>query len=128
MAGASAYFEGGITTYNLEQKVTHLGIDRAPAASVNCVSPRVAIQMAHGVRFLFRDKPEPTAKHWAVATTGYAEPLEALPVPHAYIAVTNGSTESVRRIEAPIGLTRTQTQQFFAEQALLFFLEVVGTP
>ena len=24
VSGASAYFEGGITTYNLEQKVTHL--------------------------------------------------------------------------------------------------------
>lgn len=122
VSGASAYFEGGITTYNLEQKVTHLGIDRAYAASVNCVAPRVAIQMALGARRLFNTF---SPQSWVIATTGYAEPHEASQ-PHAYIAVTNGLIESVRRFEAPAEATRIQVQQSIAEQALLFFLEVVG--
>ena len=47
-SGASAYFLGGITAYNFEQKVRHLSIDPDHALACNCVSDRVAGEMAMG--------------------------------------------------------------------------------
>lgn len=69
-SGASAYFLGGLTAYALEQKVRHLGVSRAEAVAVDCVSAAVAWQMARGACALF-------GADVAVATTGYAEPALA---------------------------------------------------
>jgi len=80
--GASEYFLGGITAYNLEQKVRHLGVNRAHARRVDCVSPRVAVEMAQGAVELF-------GADLAVATTGYAQPNVAagVTVPMAWWAL-----------------------------------------
>ncbi|HMD59784.1 MAG TPA: nicotinamide-nucleotide amidohydrolase family protein [Opitutaceae bacterium] len=67
ISGASEFFLGGVTAYTLDGKVRHLGIDRAEAAAVNCVSARVAEQMARGACVLF-------GADVGAATTGYAEP------------------------------------------------------
>jgi nicotinamide-nucleotide amidase len=67
VSGASNYFLGGITAYSLGQKVKHLGVNRAHARKVDCVSQRVAVEMAQGACVLF-------GADLAVATTGYAEP------------------------------------------------------
>lgn len=67
VSGSSAYFLGGITAYSLDQKVKQLGVRRALAEPVNCVSPAVAAQMARGAAVRF-------GSDLAVATTGYAEP------------------------------------------------------
>jgi len=69
-SGASEFFLGGITAYTLEQKVRHLGVSRAVAEPVDCVSAEVAWQMARGACVLF-------GADVAVATTGYAEPVPA---------------------------------------------------
>ena len=65
--GASVFFRGGLTAYTRAQKVRHLGVDRAAAEPVDCVSAEVAWQMARGACALF-------GSDLAVATTGYAEP------------------------------------------------------
>src|SRR5688500_7487656 len=49
ISGASNFFAGGMTAYNIDQKVSLLGIDRAHAERVNCVSMVVAREMAEGV-------------------------------------------------------------------------------
>src|SRR5204863_10010142 len=67
ISGASDYFLGGVTAYSLEQKVKLPGVNRAHAKSVDCVSQRVAVEMAAGAIRLF-------GADLAVATTGYAEP------------------------------------------------------
>jgi nicotinamide-nucleotide amidase len=67
VSGASGFFLGGITAYSLEQKVRHLGVNRAQAEAVNSVSAEVAEQMARGVCTLF-------GSDIGVSTTGYAEP------------------------------------------------------
>lgn len=64
--GASEFFLGGITAYTLEQKVRHLGVERASAAACACVSAEVAAQMARGAAALF-------SADVGVATTGFAE-------------------------------------------------------
>lgn len=124
VSGASAYFLGGVTAYALEQKVSLLGVDRAHAAEVNCVSARVAEEMARGVCERF-------GADVGVATTGYAEPARAagVTVPFAWWAVVRrggagargkkGEEFSVRhgRVECP-GATRVEVQAIVAEAAL----------
>ncbi|MES1168551.1 MAG: CinA family protein, partial [Oleiharenicola lentus] len=82
VSGASDYFLGGITAYALEQKVKLLGVNRAHARTVDCVSQRVAVEMAVGAAKLF-------GADLAVATTGYAEPAPKRKVrtPHAWWAI-----------------------------------------
>ena len=43
---ALKFFEGGITTYNINQKVTHLRIDKKKGEECNCVSEQTANEMA----------------------------------------------------------------------------------
>jgi nicotinamide-nucleotide amidase len=67
ISGASDFFLGGVTAYTLDQKVRHLGVDRAEAEAADGVSARIAEQMARGACALF-------GSDVAAATTGYAEP------------------------------------------------------
>ena len=85
VSGASEYFLGGLTAYSLEQKVRHLGVNRTHARRVNCVSQRVAVEMAQGAAKLF-------GADLAVATTGYAEPSRAdgIRAPMAWWALCHG--------------------------------------
>ena len=62
---ALKFFEGGITTYNINQKVTHLRIDKKKGEECNCVSEQTANEMALGVCELF-------GTDWGIAITGYA--------------------------------------------------------
>ena len=79
---ASKFFQGGITAYNLGQKARHLHIEPIHAENCNCVSEKVAGQMALGTTRLF-------ASDWGIATTGYAAPVPECSVEHpfAYYAI-----------------------------------------
>ncbi len=115
--GASNYFLGGVTAYSLEQKVKLLGVNRAHAKRVNCVSQRVAVEMAHGVMELF-------GADLAAATTGYAQPDRAAGVksPMAWWAICrrrpNGRLElNSGTIEVP-GASRTEAQARIAADVI----------
>jgi nicotinamide-nucleotide amidase len=117
ISGASKFFIGGLTAYSLDEKVRHLGVSRAEAKRVNCVSAGVAEQMAQGACALFRTDI-------GVATTGYAEPSAALGVtnPFSWWAIAHrksrGSGRFVSiatgRIECP-GAGRVEAQVIVAE-------------
>lgn len=68
MPEASLVYNGGITAYNLEQKTKHLKVDPVHAARVNCVSERVAVEMAAEVATVFDAA-------WGIGITGYAAPV-----------------------------------------------------
>ena len=115
--GSSAYFLGGVTAYSIEEKVKLLGVNRAAAKKVNCVSAAVAEAMAIGAAKLF-------GADLAVATTGYAEPSAAAGVtaPMAWWAVTHrrrGRTVKIfsGRVECP-GEPRVAVQEIVAEVVL----------
>ena len=118
ISGASDFFAGGVTAYNLRQKSHILGVDRPHAQDVNCVSQRVAEEMAKGTAKLF-------GASLAVSSTGYAEPYPALGVeiPCGHLALWqrdgNGDGRLLyhERVEAP-GLDRTQVQIHLAEAIL----------
>jgi nicotinamide-nucleotide amidase len=65
---ASAFFQGGITAYNVGQKTRHLNVDPIEAMMCNAVSKKVADTMALNVARLF-------LCDWGIAVTGYAAPL-----------------------------------------------------
>lgn len=112
ISGASNFFLGGMTAYTLEQKVRHLGVDRAAAAAVDCVSPQVAEQMARGVAILF-------GADLGLATTGYAEPAadQGVVAPYAWWALAHhtaaGWQMMHRRVDFP-GAARVAVQQAVA--------------
>lgn len=115
--GASEFFLGGLTAYTVEQKVRHLGVDRAAAVAVNCVSEEIARQMARGVCALF-------GSDVGVATTGYAEPSppNGAFAPYACWAIAlrgpdNRSTLRSGRVVCA-GMTRVGVQQSVARAVL----------
>jgi len=117
LSGASRFFLGGITTYTLPEKVRHLGVDRAAARRVDCVSAQVAAEMAAGVCRLFGSEV-------GAGVTGYAEPLAERGVrePHAWWALAIRRRGRVRqvaagRIECP-GASRLEAQQIIADGVL----------
>ncbi len=124
ISGASEFFEGGITTYSLKQKVDLLGVDHEHAREVNGVSERVTRELARGVCRRFE-------ADLGVATTGYAEPDEAVGIdePLAYFAIWRANrTAGDGRIVAEgrvtgQGLSRTAMQRHVAERALAALLE-----
>jgi nicotinamide-nucleotide amidase len=65
---ASRFFQGGITAYNLGQKTLQLNIEPIHAIATNCVSERVACEMALNICQRFRS-------HWGVGVTGFAAPV-----------------------------------------------------
>jgi nicotinamide-nucleotide amidase len=65
---AQQFFQGGITTYNLGQKSRHLLVEPIHAISCNCVSEKVAVEMARHVTSLFMSD-------WGIGITGYASPV-----------------------------------------------------
>jgi len=116
--GASEFFLGGLTAYQLDQKVMHLGVNRALATAVNAVSAEVVAQMAVGACAFFKSD-------LSVATTGYAEPSpeQGVPEPFAFWAlaqVLRGTPTVVRhgRVDCS-GNSRTQAQQRVADAVLV---------
>lgn len=115
--GASEYFLGGVTAYTLAQKVKLLGVNRAHARRVNCVSRRVAVEMAAGAGALF-------GADLAVATTGYAEPSPAdgVKTPRAWWALCHrrrgGRAVLVSGFLEMPGATRVEAQERVAVAVL----------
>jgi len=119
ISGASNFFLGGITAYDLDQKVKHLKVNRAAAKKVDCVSLAVAEQMARGVCRLF-------GSDWGISTTGYAEPNVTTVTPYAYWAVARKKKiVASGRIDCP-GCSRAEAQDRVSNQVLSLFLRELG--
>ena len=131
VSGASDFFEGGVVTYSLEQKVRILGVDRAHAEAVNCVSAELSQQMATGVSRLFRTE-------FALGITGYAEPdaTHQIDIPQAHVAVwqagqTPGPDDDTGRLLSHTLIQaneqRIKAQQALARHALAILLATLET-
>lgn len=122
VSGISSCFAGGITAYNLDAKVNLLGVDRDHAASVDCVSEKVAIQMAQGVIKAF-------GADIAIGTTGYAEPYPAENIvePFAYIAVVTNHMVLTKRIDGSCAPEpgRKSMRAFVASHAVNMLMKVL---
>lgn len=82
---ALQFFEGGITVYNINQKVHHVHIDRKKGEECNCTSEQTANEMAIGVSRLFKTD-------WGISITGYATPVpESNFKLFAYFSISKGN-------------------------------------
>lgn len=109
---ASDFYQGGITAYNLGQKCRHLLIEPIHALSCNCVSEKVAKEMAMNVCNLFNS-------NWGIGITGYAVPVpESGNELFAYYAVSkNGKVVMTSKI-IPSKSNFFDVQLFYIEQLL----------
>ncbi len=83
MAGASAYFMGGVVSYSNEAKVDILGVNPSNIEQYGAVSEAVAIEMAEGARRVLHTD-------YAISTTGIAGPsggTEEKPVGTVWIGI-----------------------------------------
>lgn len=125
ISGASDFFEGGITAYNLKQKVSLLAVDEQQAKTVNSVSQQLAYELATGACRLFQSDI-------GMGTTGYAEPRpeNGIREPMAYIAICRQRAGKIQAIAGKqilgAGLSRMQMQEYVsvaAIESLLNYLE-----
>ena len=65
---ASNFFQGGLTAYNIAQKFKHLNVEPIHALAINCVSEKVAVEMALQVSESFNS-------NWGIGITGYSTPV-----------------------------------------------------
>jgi len=121
--GATEFFEGGITVYSLEQKVNLLKVDKTHVLRVDCVSGRVAKEMARGVCELFNTQI-------GVSTTGYAEPSEEMGVeqPFAFFCIWNNATRMELENQRVIldGGSRTENQEMITEIVIDQLTQTLG--
>jgi nicotinamide-nucleotide amidase len=117
---ATSFFQGGITTYNINQKTRLLNIDAAHALSCNCVSEKVATEMALNAAKMFQSD-------WAISITGYAAPVPELGINQlfAFWATSHrGEIKSVHVIRAkeedPLDV-----QIFYANEVLKSFHQIL---
>ena len=110
-SGASVFFRGGVVAYDVEAKVTILGVDRVEAEAVDGVSELVAGQMASGVRRLF-------GSDLGLAVTGWAEPSAAhlVEFPRAACAV-RGPGEEISGVGWVVGAG--ESRPLMIEQVVL---------
>ncbi|MBA4852772.1 CinA family protein [Emticicia sp. BO119] len=92
---ASLFFQGGITAYNVGQKFRHLRVEPVQALACNCVSEKIAQEMALHVCDLFHSQ-------WGIGITGYAAPVpESDNNLYAYYTIVyKGMITSSRKITA----------------------------
>ena len=93
MQFAMQFFQGGITAYNLGQKIKHLQVDPIYAHSCNCVSERIAKEMALNVCKMFHST-------YGIGITGYDTPVpESGNKVHAYYAIAkNGEIKLCKKM------------------------------
>lgn len=113
---AMRFFQGGITAYNLGQKSRHLHIEPIHAQEVNCVSERVAAEMAAGACRLFRSD-------WGISITGYVTPVpESGNKVFAWYGIAKGEDiVETRRLDA-LDEDPEHIRHWYAEKSLEAFL------
>ena len=113
---ASRFFQGGITTYNLGQKSRHLNVEPIHAEASNCVSEKVAAEMALNVTALF-------SSDWGIGITGYAAPVPECDIQElfAYYAISyRGKLMDQKFISAKTD-EPIKVQIFYANEILVAF-------
>lgn len=103
LSGSSSVFQGSICAYNIDAKVNLLGVDRAHAQEVDCISPQVALEMARGSRKAY-------GSDVAYACTGYITAPSPDVGPYCFFAIVSDHIQYERRLEIPPQLSRREAQ------------------
>ena len=120
--GATAFFQGGLTAYQGEQKTRILGVEPIHGKDNEFVNYQVACEMAIGSNKFF-------LSNYAIAITGFAQPIPGheFKHPYAYYAIakedkvlTKGFLES--QFDDPWSV-----QTDFTNQVLVAFRDLIDT-
>lgn len=119
MQFAMQFFQGGITAYNLGQKVKHLHVDPIHAQASNCVSGRVAEEMALHVCELFHS-------NYGIAITGYdtAVPESGNAIFAFYAIAKNGVIKVIERMNADGG--SAEVKSFYIRRIMESLMRIMG--
>lgn len=125
MAGASAYFKGGVVAYDNEVKIGVLGVDRELIERYGAVSTQVAEAMAAGAIRI-------TGSDYAISTTGTAGPsggTEQKPIGTVCVAVAgkNGDTWSVlKNFGQPRGVCIDRASSFAINSLRIWLMRQIA--
>lgn len=121
--GASAHVRGGVVAYATDLKHAMLGVDRTILDVGGAVQPKVARQMAEGVRVATAEDGRPADV--GVATTGVAGPTpsDGQPVGTVYVSVSTPLGTRVDLVE--LTGTRDEIREQTVRRALRMVLEAL---
>ena len=124
VSGSSAVLRGGIVAYATDLKARLLGVDDTLLAAHGPVHPRVARQMAEGVRRTVA-AADGTAADVGIATTGIAGPLspDGQPVGTVHLAVSTPLGSRVESLE--LGGARADIRSEAAAHAIRLALDAL---
>ena len=124
--GASRVMRGGIVAYDTRAKHTLVGVDERLLSERGAVDPRVAEQLAEGVRTAFT--LDGVAADMGISTTGVAgpDPQDGQPVGTVFVGVAMAGESRVSQFlfEGDRASIRAATVQ----AALSLALEMLGAP
>ena len=113
---ASDFFQGGITAYNAGQKTKHLNIEPIAALEDDCVTEKVACEMAIQSNKMF-------ISDYAIAITGYATKMPEKGINDLYaffaiaykreIVLTKKITTNKERVDAQVDYTNQVIKEFY---------------
>jgi len=117
---ALQFFQGGITVYNVIQKVRHLQVDPVHAMACNCVSAVIAEDMAKNVIKLF-------ASDWGIGITGYATPVPEKGIKElfAFVAIYFKEKCMLSELLTADKLDAELVRQFYTHHVLLNFSKAI---
>lgn len=120
LTDAQKFYQGGISVYNLGQKSRHLHVEPIHAMECNCVSGKVAEEMAVNVCTMFNS-------NWGIAITGYATP-----VPESgnklfchYCIVQNGAIRATGKIDSE-KMPPAQVQEYYVAEVIDQLLKCIA--
>ncbi|HRP56344.1 nicotinamide-nucleotide amidohydrolase family protein [Agriterribacter sp.] len=118
--GSIGFYQGGITAYNIAQKYRHLNVEPIHALACNCVSAKVAAEMALHVCPLF-------GSSWGIGITGYATPVpESNNEVFAYFAIAfKGEIKKAEKL-SPQKDETFNLQLFYCKEVLKTLMEIIG--
>jgi PncC family amidohydrolase len=116
---AAKFFQGGITAYNAGQKTKHLNIEPIAALEDDCVTEKVACEMAVQVNKMF-------ISDYGIAITGYAAkmPEVGLNDLFAYFAIAKGEKIILTK-KISTDKERVDAQVDYTNQVIREFLKVI---
>lgn len=113
-------FEGGLTVYNVQQKVNQLHVDAAYAHACEGVSEKTAAEMAVAVSKLFHSD-------WGISITGYASPVPEMNILEvfAWTALSHRGTIILVQKIIPDPGSATVVRKFYTDKVFEVFLHVL---
>lgn len=118
---AKDFFQGGITAYNLGQKVRHLNLDPIRGEKTDCVSSSTAVVIATSCSESF-------ISDWGIGVTGYASPYPERSVEKifAFFAIVyKGKKICCEKIVPPDGIDPETAKYFYVNQVIAMFENIL---